>query len=335
MVTNAMNWRVLRLCLLLALAVSCTEGSSARSLLDANATVKPAASPPPAAQPQQQAYNPGYAISRPSFVCFGDSITEFGYNGPSGWVSLLSQYYSRKADVINRGMAGWNTRWAKQVLQASLQQLMPQQPSNGSSSSSTNSSSSGSELWSPGVQLLTIWFGANDAVSPTGKDGYLSVPVDEYKSNLANMVSTARDAGVPNILLITPPPVNETAWAKVQGRNVSDRSTSQVRKYVAAAKALATELKLPVLDIFALVSALPAEERAAWSDDGLHPSASGQAMVFRALREALDNWNAFAGIRQSSLPLHWPAYNQVDYQDPQKTFDELFEKGRVVPETSQ
>lgn len=27
---------------------------------------------------------------------FGDSITEFGYNGPSGWITLLSQYYSRK-----------------------------------------------------------------------------------------------------------------------------------------------------------------------------------------------------------------------------------------------
>jgi hypothetical protein len=44
--------------------------------------------------------------------------------------------------------------------------------------------------------------------------GFLSVPVDEYKSNLAAMVAAARKAGVPHILLLTPPPVDEAAWAK-------------------------------------------------------------------------------------------------------------------------
>jgi hypothetical protein len=44
--------------------------------------------------------------------------------------------------------------------------------------------------------------------------GILSVPVEEYKSNLAAMVAAARKAGVPHILLLTPPPVDEAAWAK-------------------------------------------------------------------------------------------------------------------------
>lgn len=54
---------------------------------------------------KQQTYNPAYAVSRPTFVCFGDSITEFGYNGPSGWVSLLSQYYSRKVGTLLSGVS--------------------------------------------------------------------------------------------------------------------------------------------------------------------------------------------------------------------------------------
>jgi histidinol dehydrogenase len=44
--------------------------------------------------------------------------------------------------------------------------------------------------------------------------GILSVPVAEYKSNLVAMVAAARKAGVPHILLLTPPPVDEAAWAK-------------------------------------------------------------------------------------------------------------------------
>lgn len=40
------------------------------------------------------------------------------------------------------------------------------------------------------------------------------MPLDEYKANLAAMVAAARKAGVPHILLVTPPPVDEAAWAK-------------------------------------------------------------------------------------------------------------------------
>jgi hypothetical protein len=62
---------------------------------------------PLAAAPEQHSHSrqlqqvswPGYAISRPFFVLFGDSITEFGWNGPTGWATLLAQHYSRKVGV--------------------------------------------------------------------------------------------------------------------------------------------------------------------------------------------------------------------------------------------
>jgi hypothetical protein len=43
--------------------------------------------------------------------------------------------------------------------------------------------------------------------------GRLHVPLDEYKKNLAAMVTAARQAGVQHVLLITPPPVDEAMWA--------------------------------------------------------------------------------------------------------------------------
>jgi hypothetical protein len=43
--------------------------------------------------------------------------------------------------------------------------------------------------------------------------GRLHVPLDEYKKNLAAMVTAARQAGVQHVLLVTPPPVDEAMWA--------------------------------------------------------------------------------------------------------------------------
>lgn len=279
-------------------------------------------------QQQQQVEWPGYAISRPAFVLYGDSITEFGWNGPSGWATLLAQHYSRKADVLNRGMAGWNSRWAARVLPTTLQQLVPAVDRDESARRAAGRSRCGAP-WVPRVQLLTIWFGANDATLPNGNDGWLSVPLDEYKANLAAMVAAARKAGVPHILLVTPPPVDEAAWAKAKKRPTSDRTNAQVAKYAAAVRALGTEQSVPVLDMFSLVNGLPAAEKAAWAEDGLHPGPQGQAMVFQVLRSALESMVQFDNLRQGSLPLHWPAYNQIDVKNPNKTFDALLQQQRV------
>jgi hypothetical protein len=42
------------------------------------------------------------------------------------------------------------------------------------------------------------------------------VPLSEYRSNLASMVSSARQAGIDNLLLITPPPVHDEGRVKHQ-----------------------------------------------------------------------------------------------------------------------
>jgi hypothetical protein len=42
------------------------------------------------------------------------------------------------------------------------------------------------------------------------------VPVSEYRSNLESMVAAARQAGISNILLLTPPPVHDEGRVKHQ-----------------------------------------------------------------------------------------------------------------------
>lgn len=54
---------------------------------------------------------------RPRIILFGDSITQRGF-AEGGWAAALSDYYTRTADVLNRGYSGYNTEWALHTLDA-------------------------------------------------------------------------------------------------------------------------------------------------------------------------------------------------------------------------
>jgi lysophospholipase L1-like esterase len=82
-------------------------------------------------------------LMRPQFVTFGDSITQRGFS--AGWTSLLADAYQRRADVINRGYSGYNSRWALQL----LDHVFPQPTAA-----------------LPPPRLATVFFGANDAALP-------------------------------------------------------------------------------------------------------------------------------------------------------------------------
>lgn len=81
------------------------------------------------------------------------------------------------------------------------------------------------------------------------------------------------------------------------GQKSSDRTNDQVKLYAQAIRDVGAKQGVPVLDLHALVNALPADKKAAWAFDGLHPSPEGQTMVFNAIKDALDNWQQFSSLR--------------------------------------
>lgn len=53
---------------------------------------------------------------RPVFYFVGDSITEFGSNPQdSGFIALLQRDYVRCVDMINRGLAGYNSQCVRVI----------------------------------------------------------------------------------------------------------------------------------------------------------------------------------------------------------------------------
>lgn len=178
------------------------------------------------------------AARRPSIVLFGDSITQFSFNPElCGWGASVAFWYARQADVLNRGFSGYNTRQGLIILKKLLplpQTRVGSQP-----------------------RLLTIMFGANDAADAV-HNARQHVPVSEYETNLRDMIAHAR-ASCPGILvlLITPPPVDEDAYAahnlKLKRRKASDpidRSSGRVQPYVKAVDRVAQSLDCPMVSLW-------------------------------------------------------------------------------------
>eukprot|EP00659_Diplonema_papillatum_P005521 gene5521-8400_t len=89
-----------------------------------------------------------------SIVLLGDSITQGGFS-VGGWGARLAERYIRKADVINRGLSGYNTEWILEVLPDLL-----------------------SGVASREKQLVAVFLGANDAAVDGGASSrqHITVP---------------------------------------------------------------------------------------------------------------------------------------------------------------
>jgi isoamyl acetate esterase len=135
----------------------------------------------------------------------------------------------------------------------------------------------------PNVQLLTIWFGANDACIP-GEQQH--VPIEKYKENLTKLVRLVKDpqsefySPETRIILFTAPPVNTHQWIEElrqrdppNRRDKLDRDFNVTRQYGEIVKEVGRNEKVPVVDTWALIfKAAGYDERnlSRYLSDGLH-----------------------------------------------------------------
>jgi isoamyl acetate esterase len=96
-----------------------------------------------------------------------------------------------------------------------------------------------------------IFFGANDACLP-GQSQH--VPLDQYCETLKLLcLHPSVAAHDPQIILVTPPPVNEyqlTILDALKGYTVPQRTAANTRRYADACRKVGEELNLPVVDLW-------------------------------------------------------------------------------------
>jgi lysophospholipase L1-like esterase len=110
------------------------------------------------------------------------------------------------------------------------------------------------------LKLVTVCFGANDAIS-----------TDEYMRNLQAGIDAFRAVGVNSFLLITPPPSSRM------------NNTEDPRAYAAACKEVGKLLGVPVVDTFSALTAVPDWQQTVLLQDGLHLAGKGQQVFHDAV----------------------------------------------------
>lgn len=199
---------------------------------------------------------------RPKILLLGDSLTQLGWDG---WAGQLANVYQRRADVVNRGMSGYNTKWFLEYAKES-------------------------DVWMQGrVALIIIFFGANDS-----SDALLNprhhIPSDEFKQNLDQLVELCevhygKDV---EILIVTAPPVVHHQRLTFQKERFGDKATGELERnmelselYAQAAIDVAQRVNRPYVHLWKLMQVTDNWE--SFFIDGLHFSSKGNDFVAKAI----------------------------------------------------
>lgn len=103
--------------------------------------------------------------------------------------------------------------------------------------------------------LKTVWFGANDANRNDTTDLYQYVPIDRYKENLLALVThPAVKALSANVILLTPPPFEETVLdstrATLGGYTGIVRQAKDAAAYADVVRQVGKQTGVPVVDVW-------------------------------------------------------------------------------------
>ncbi|XP_059501596.1 isoamyl acetate-hydrolyzing esterase 1 homolog isoform X2 [Stegostoma tigrinum] len=93
----------------------------------------------------------------PKVILFGDSITQQSFD-KGGWGAAIANRLVRKCDVVNRGLSGYNTKWALTVLPKIITQPANQET----------------------IAAVAVFFGANDSALKGSKLNRYNSVTNQY-----------------------------------------------------------------------------------------------------------------------------------------------------------
>jgi lysophospholipase L1-like esterase len=252
---------------------------------------------------------PPKKIVRPKILLLGDSLTQLAFEG---WGAQLANVYQRRADVINRGCAGYNTKFYR---------LLPLEDMDS-------------------VCLTVIFFGANDAALPE-LDAHHYVPVPEYADHLKQLIQMVRTKYAGDILLLTPPPIDHAKRLAFQiekygtkATGVLERTNENTGLYAQACRQVATQEGLHCLDLYTDMQTADPDNWARFLNDGLHFSLQGHEFVGNAVLEAINSYFLDLAVTADPRTGQWansasecqglnhqgPYHDEIDYKNPDKAF---------------
>lgn len=247
-----------------------------------------------------------------TILLLGDSLTEQGYY--SSWASQLSRTYIRRADVVNRGLGGYNSRWVLKILKDEQRRHL---------------------LLPPHVKqplFATLLLGSNDLAS-----NEQHVPVAEYKQNMTEIIQILRRDAQPKgaIFVLTPPPVDEQAWAALSDAKAMNRRFSDTQVYRRAIMEVVAALQsgdaadtpVQLVDLHRVIvqhgdaameqkatDGVQYDPAAPWTTlmvDGLHFGEEGGRLFHAALLDAVRQAPRASVMEAKNVPYYLPLWRDV------------------------
>lgn len=200
------------------------------------------------------------------FLLFGDSITEFAFDPEHFTIgAALANAYTRKLDIVQRGYAGYNSRWAIPILEKIIE-------------------NSGKD-----IVIGTIFFGSNDSV----QKGPQRVSLPEFVDNIKKMIKMMKQANIKPIV-VGPGLIDRNVWDVLKSQDIENgwiRSNQLFEEYVNVLIDLTNDENVPFVNLrqsFLETSESKNEKWQKYLIDGLHFSGDGYRIFFRKLMKTID-----------------------------------------------
>lgn len=133
-------------------------------------------------------------------------------------------------------------------------------------------------------RIVTIMYGTNDSYVDKGKNAS-RITVDEYRANLELLVKRLRAANIEPVLMTEP------RWGASAGLNgAGEHPNVRLEQYVAACRAVAQEMNVPLVDHYAhwLAAEQAGQVLGAWTTDQCHPNSQGQRILMETMLPVLE-----------------------------------------------
>ncbi|QPG74476.1 hypothetical protein FOA43_001806 [Brettanomyces nanus] len=212
---------------------------------------------------------------------FGDSITEFAFNelppafGKNVQFTLgaaLSNAYTRKLQVVQRGFSGYTSKHAIRLVDSMLRFEHDQRPD------------------AEKVRIAFVFFGTNDArAKGTNPENTQHVDIDDYVSNMKNITRKFQKRKIP-LVVITPGLHNQKMWDEVYPEDLQTgdyRSCQLNLEYSDAVAKECLQMGVPVVHLYSAMSKYLSEHTGETSKDlladGIHMSGMGYRIIYDEL----------------------------------------------------
>ncbi|KAK9458859.1 SGNH hydrolase-type esterase domain-containing protein [Lipomyces oligophaga] len=241
-------------------------------------------------------------------ILFGDSQFERSCDPSLSFCfpSALSYYYGRRADVLNRGLSGYSSKWLRSQLSRVIAELEVLER----------------ELNQQVAFLFIFWLGTNDSCVE-GVEHH--VPISEFLRNVRSIISDVHSA-FPHarVLLVTPAPIS---ISKIRDSNLrsdgSDRTQVATKEYADALLHCPVEIepeKLRRIDLFEAIAAasgakitentveeLQTIDVNNFTVDGLHLNGDAYRILYKLVLRELENWPGMATKDIDGVEPGWAA----------------------------